>query len=248
LERLNATPGIFGSISTTNATYYQSLTTAAANVRMLGINAANVAFVGAIDAGPVSTIFNASSTSLTASFYTSGTEKMTINSVGSVGISTTSLTGYSLRVSKNITGATSSFAVRNQGVVQSDVTADAIGFRNDSNTQAAAFTLTNYWHFWVNQGSIGAGSAITNQYGFYVDSNMIGAVNTYGYSGGIPSGTNRWNLYMSGTASNYLQGNLLIGTATNGASKLRIVGLPTSAAGLSSGDVYSNLGILTIVP
>jgi hypothetical protein len=43
-------------------------------------------------------------------------------------------------------------------------------------------------------------------------------------------------------------GYLLIGTTTNGASKLRIVGLPTSAAGLSSGDIYSNLGILTIVP
>lgn len=43
-------------------------------------------------------------------------------------------------------------------------------------------------------------------------------------------------------------GNLLIGTGTTGASKLRIVGLPTSSAGLSSGDIYSNLGILTIVP
>jgi hypothetical protein len=43
-------------------------------------------------------------------------------------------------------------------------------------------------------------------------------------------------------------GNVLIGTSTNGASKLRIVGLPTSAVGLSSGDVYSNAGILTIVP
>jgi hypothetical protein len=43
-------------------------------------------------------------------------------------------------------------------------------------------------------------------------------------------------------------GNLLIGTGTSGASKLRIVGLPTSAAGLSSGDIYSNLGVLTIVP
>ena len=43
-------------------------------------------------------------------------------------------------------------------------------------------------------------------------------------------------------------GNVLIGTATSGASKLRIVGLPTSAVGLSSGDVYSNAGILTIVP
>jgi len=62
----------------------------------------------------------------------------------------------------------------------------------------------------------------------------------------------------SGTAGNVItftqsmtlsaNGNLLIGTATNGSSKLRIVGLPTSAAGLSSGDVYSNAGILTIVP
>ena len=42
-------------------------------------------------------------------------------------------------------------------------------------------------------------------------------------------------------------GNVLIGTTTNGASKLRLVGLPTSPAGLSSGDVWNNLGILTIV-
>lgn len=47
---------------------------------------------------------------------------------------------------------------------------------------------------------------------------------------------------------NHAGGNVLIGTSTNGASKLRIVGLPTSAVGLSSGDVYSNAGILTIVP
>jgi hypothetical protein len=42
-------------------------------------------------------------------------------------------------------------------------------------------------------------------------------------------------------------GNVLIGTTTNGASRLRVVGLPTSPVGLSSGDVWNNLGILTIV-
>jgi hypothetical protein len=41
-------------------------------------------------------------------------------------------------------------------------------------------------------------------------------------------------------------GNVLIGTTTSGASKLRIVGLPTSAAGLSSGDVYALAGVLMI--
>jgi hypothetical protein len=41
-------------------------------------------------------------------------------------------------------------------------------------------------------------------------------------------------------------GNVLIGTQTSGSSKLRIVGLPTSAAGLSSGDVYNLSGVLMI--
>lgn len=41
-------------------------------------------------------------------------------------------------------------------------------------------------------------------------------------------------------------GNVLIGTSTNGASKLRISGLPTSSSGLSSGDVWSDSGTLKI--
>ena len=143
---------------------------------------------------------------------------------GSLGIGTTSLTGYSLRVSKNITGTTASFAVRNEGVVQSDVTADAIGFRNDSNTAAASFILTNYWHFWARQGSIGAGSSILNQYGFHVDSNMISATNCYAFSGAIPSGLGRWNLYMSGSAANHLNGSLLIGSIVNLGFKLDVNG------------------------
>jgi len=42
-------------------------------------------------------------------------------------------------------------------------------------------------------------------------------------------------------------GNVLIGTATNGASKLRVVGLPTSATGLSAGDIWNDGGTLKIV-
>jgi hypothetical protein len=41
-------------------------------------------------------------------------------------------------------------------------------------------------------------------------------------------------------------GNLLIGTSTNGASKLRISGLPTSSSGLSSGDIWNDSGTLKI--
>lgn len=66
--------------------------------------------------------------------------------------------------------------------------------------------------------------------------------------GGIGLGSNTTTIGNSSTTFTAIYGNLLIGTQTNGASKLRIVGLPTSAAGLSSGDIYSNAGILTIVP
>jgi hypothetical protein len=41
-------------------------------------------------------------------------------------------------------------------------------------------------------------------------------------------------------------GYLLLGTQTSGSSRLRIVGLPTSAAGLSSGDVWNDSGTLKI--
>jgi hypothetical protein len=49
------------------------------------------------------------------------------------------------------------------------------------------------------------------------------------------------------TSLNSGGGNVLIGTATDGASKVRIVGLPTSATGLSSGDIWNDGGTLKIV-
>jgi hypothetical protein len=73
-----------------NATYIRSVTSSGATVRMLGINSSNDAYVGPIDPGPISSIFNASNTSGIAAFYTSGTEKMRITSAGNIGIGTTS--------------------------------------------------------------------------------------------------------------------------------------------------------------
>lgn len=153
---------------------------------------------------------------------------------GALGIGTTVLTGYSLNITKNITGLTSAYGVRQSGTVQSDVTSDAIGFRNDSNTQASAFTLTNYWHFWARQGSIGAGSAITNQYGYHADSNMVGATNNYGFYGNVGSGSaNNWNLYMVGGAPNYMSGSLGINSTAVGA-KLQVNNVATVGTGVSS--------------
>ena len=142
---------------------------------------------------------------------------------GSLGIGATSLTGFTLYALKNITGATNSYGIVQGGVVQSDVTNSANGYLNNATTAATSFTLATYRHFWANQGTFGAGSTVTAQYGFLAGNTLIGATNNYGFYGDIPSATNRWNLYMNGTASNYMAGSLGIGI-TVPTTVLHIVG------------------------
>ena len=144
------------------------------------------------------------------SFYSQGTASNYF--AGSLGLGTTTLTGYTLNIGKTITGAVTSYAVNQSGIVQSDVTTATYGYRNQLQTAAAAFTLPNYYHFAAIQSTIGSTSAVTSQYGYFVDSTMIGATNNYGFYGNIASGTNRWNLYMAGTATNFLQGELQLGS------------------------------------
>jgi len=136
---------------------------------------------------------------------------------GSLGIGTTSIGEYSLRAARNITGSTNSYAIRQDGTVLSDVTSNAYGYSNTLRTQAASFTLNNYYHYDAGQAaSLGAGSVVTNQYGFLAQNSLIGATNNFGFRGDIPSGTNRWNLYMAGTAANYMAGKTGVGTTTLG--------------------------------
>lgn len=86
------------------------------------------------------------------------------------------------------------------------------------------------------------------------------AVSSYAAAIGLTSaGDLQFRVANTGTAGNPITfhttltvknnagtGRVLIGTTTAGASILRVVGLPTSAAGLSAGDVWSNSGVLTI--
>jgi hypothetical protein len=134
---------------------------------------------------------------------------------GSLGIGITGLTATNLYISKNVTGATVAYGILNVSTVQSDVTVLGIGVRNTLYTQAAAFTLTEYYHFNANQFTIGAGSAITTQNGFIVQSNLTGATNNTAFRSEIAAGTGRYNLYMNGTAYNYLAGNLGVNTTPN---------------------------------
>jgi hypothetical protein len=146
--------------------------------------------------------------STTADGASSPTERMRITSAGAVGIGGTPTTGTTLNISKSITGSTVAWNLYNLGTIQSDVTSQAKMFVSVPTTAAAAFTLNNLTHFFAQQGTIGASSAVTNQYGFEVSNTLIGATNNYGFYSNIASGSGRWNFYANGTAANYFAGDM----------------------------------------
>ena len=189
--------------------------------------------------------------STTADGASSSTERMRIDSAGSVGIGATSLVGINLRLSKNITGNTNTQAIRNDGVVQSDSTASSAGYYSQIGTAAAAFTLSNLYHQRILQGTFGAGSAVTNQYGFYSDASLTGATNNYGFYSNIASGTGRWNFYAAGTADNYFAGNVGIG-ATSAVAKLDVRDaapiITANASGFSTASNGSGFGFYQSAP
>jgi len=169
--------------------------------------------------------------STTADGASSSIEAMRITSAQNVSIGTSAaVAGTTLRLSKSITGAVASYAILNNGTIQSDVTTSANIFTYNVSTVASASTLATLRHFYANQGTVVATSAITNQYGFFAESGMTGATNNYGFYGDIASGTGRYNLYMSGTASNYLGGNTIISVTDNTNAALRITQLGTGNA------------------
>jgi len=78
---------------------------------------------------------------------------------------------------------------------------------------------------------------MTNSYGFYHPASTQ-ATNVYAFRGEVAvSGTARWNLYMSGTAPNYLNSNLVIGgTAfdSTGVAVLTMTNSTAPAAGVAN--------------
>jgi hypothetical protein len=167
----------------------------------------------------------------TLGFSTASTERMRIDSAGNVGIGGTAPAGTNLLIAKNLTGSVTAQAIRISGqLIQSDVTSEARGVISLLGTAASSFTLGSLQHFYAAQGTFGAGSTVTNQFGFLAASSLTGATNNFGFRGQIASGTGRYNLYMDGTAENFLGGNTVISVTDNTNAALRITQLGTGNA------------------
>lgn len=151
---------------------------------------------------------------------TNGTTRLSISSAGSVGIGVGAASTTTLRVGRNVTGGTAGFGITSLGTVQSDVTSSYDGIYSSVLTQATAFTLAAANAFTVPNVTIGSGSAITTFTGFNLN-DITGPGTVYGFRGAVSSGTNKYNLYLDGTATSYIAGSLGIGTLSP-SSKLQL--------------------------
>lgn len=171
---------------------------------------------------------------------TNGVKRLVVDASGNVGLGPEVLAGNTgFNLSKDITGGVVSYGTRSVQTLASGVTSYATGFYTSLSTTAAAFTVADLVYYRAYQGTVGAGSAITRQAAFKVDSNFTGAASNFGFYGDIPTGANRWNAYMAGTAPNYFGGFLLAGTLTAnaGGAKLQTAdGLTFPATDVPSSD------------
>jgi hypothetical protein len=169
--------------------------------------------------------------STTANGASSPTEALRINSSQNIGIGNgVTTTDSAFSVSKPITTGTGAYGIRNFTTVSSNTTGAYLAFSSHAYTAATSFTLGSYVHYEAQQLGFGAGSTVTNQFGFRVQSNLIGATNNYGFFSDIPSGTNRWNFFASGTADNYLGGPLKIGQTYYSNTALGVFWAPAAAS------------------
>lgn len=138
---------------------------------------------------------------------------------------------------------TSGFAFNNQFILGGTTTGltltTAVGNRSAILTAVGSsigIAITNAYDFEArdfNNNSSGT-VTVTTLVGYFCN-NLTFGTNNYGFQGAVSSGSNKYNLYMSGTAQNYLEGNLSVGISTASA-KLHVVqtGTTTPVQQLSS--------------
>ena len=171
-------------------------------------------------------------------FYNVGTAPNYM--AGNLGIGSTSLTGFRVRISgaSGDTGSGTASAVYVNPTFDSTVTNFGYVFRSSPTTTAAAYTLGALYHYLTDTTTVGAGSTLSNNYLFFGSNTSATGTNNYSfYSNVAPSALNSWNLYFTANVPSYMAGALGIGTTAVGGYNFRI---SRNLTGGVSGASFSN--------
>jgi hypothetical protein len=203
------------------------------------IVAADIPTLNQNTTGNASTASAVAAANLTGATLAAGVTGSSLTSVGTLtGLRVDGLTSINTSTSAGtqlIVGGTTGSSASGSGIASgqtlSSTMLDYKSFWSLPALPAGANTYTQLIHFHANPFSIGAGTTLSTSAGFVASStlgsNFSGTVTTaYGFWGNLASGTNRYNLYMGGTAQNYLAGNLGIGTSSP-STALDVVGTTT---------------------
>jgi hypothetical protein len=133
---------------------------------------------------------------------------------GQVGVYGTVSIGSSYVGTGGINGARGAITIAGAGTTIGTMTGVLGGFNTTANstvTLAACFRTSL-----SNSGT----SVFTTVSGFHAGDHSVAGTTVSGFFGGLTAGANKWNLYMSGTANNYIAGSLGIGTNAPGATAI----------------------------
>jgi hypothetical protein len=101
---------------------------------------------------------------------------------------------------------------------------------------------TTFNAYFVASGNINLTDGAIDLNGFHFGPTIVSATGATikAFSSGLSAANNRWNLFMSGTASNYLEGDTAIGTTTLGtATKFTLGGSETASSAIARGGLIN---------
>ena len=149
---------------------------------------------------------------------------------GNIGQGTSVSSAYAYRMSSTGSGATAQYGFFIDFYGDSSATSSIIGFRSKARSSAAVYTVSAACDFLADTIQAGSTSTINNAYGLYVADQTAG-VSNYGITTLVSSGANKYNIYASGTASNYFAGGVNFdGTSDPGAGNIVVSGLHATGA------------------
>jgi hypothetical protein len=154
---------------------------------------------------PTTGAFTTLTTSGNTTLGDASIDTVTVN--GYMGVGGAASSGISVFATSAALTGTAQIGFASNIVGNSAATTSVNAYTALPSTAAAAFTVADVIGYRANNIVKGAGSTILNQHGVLVADQTQGT-NNFGLTSLVSSGSNRWNIYASGTAANYFAGNV----------------------------------------